>query len=146
MTGNDELYTTGLSIASWNETDKGAVNAQVAGNIESTGVGVYVAQESDDVVSNIIVDGEIKADTVSVLVDETINTENVNLTVYKMELNTINGEEHAVAALTENDELTVNEASKAIEQQINYVIRWKQTPTGLFRLTRKPPKRAKPSP
>lgn len=130
VTGNDELYTTGLSIASWNETDKGAVNAQVAGNIESTGVGVYVAQESDDVVSNIIVDGEIKADTVSVLVDETINTENVNLTVYKMELNTINGEEHAVAALTENDGLTVNEASKAIEQQINYIIKVEANPNG----------------
>ncbi len=80
-----------------------------------------------------VIDGTLSGGEAGVLVDPTITKDNLDITVWQVNLTEVNGENHAVVTSGEEG-LEVTDETKAIEQDIRYIIKVEANSNGTVAL------------
>jgi hypothetical protein len=135
--GDDVSATTNGIVIDTDENASGVANITVDGDVTGetgSGLSIWNMGEETDTVANIIVNGALTGTETGIYAAPTITTENVNLTVWKVNLTEIGGENHAVVTDDDNGDLIATDETKAIEQDIHYIIKFEAPSNGTVSL------------
>ena len=137
---DDENFVYEFVLKDSGESDSGnsgntsCINIAVTGDVTGSEFGLRAGEgglwggpvESEGLlpstlVADILVAETLSGDTVSVALDNTVTSDNLQLTVWAVEINTNGNVAETIG--TETDETEATEASKAFEQAIRYIIK-----------------------
>lgn len=127
--------TTGI-VTNLGENATGTVNINVTGDVTGEdGFGAEILSDGNDTdaVAKMVIDGTLSGGEAGVLVDPTITKDNLDITVWQVNLTEVNGENHAVVTSGEEG-LEVTDETKAIEQDIRYIIKVEANSNGTVAL------------
>ena len=147
-----ENGASGITI--WTDNN-GTVDVTVEGNIESDGIGIYSNTYGNslvdvDVIGDItasevglvfngdgknssVVDGTVHGDSVGIQLQDKITSDNLDITVWKIDPSKIGAEDHVVAEKN-SGEWTSTATSKEVEANIHYIIKIEPSQENIFTL------------
>ena len=147
-----ETDASGITIWSYND---GTVDVTVEGSIQSDGIGIYSNSDSSslvdvDVIGDItasevglvfnedgknafVVDGTVHGGIVGIQLQDKITSDNLDITVWKIDPSKIGAEDHVVAEKN-SGEWTSTATSKEVEANIHYIIKIEPSQENIFTL------------
>lgn len=104
---------SGIQVAG----DTGLVDVTIDGDLDAATTGLSIEDNAD--VSFLITES-IKAGEIGIEIGNTVTTDNLEVTVWQIDTNKVNGEDHVAV---EGADKKVTEASRKLEENINYIIK-----------------------
>lgn len=124
VTGDVTGDTAGIGIEN-HSSGGGATEVKVVGDVTGGQFGLGVMSDSEKATVNAVIDGTLSGKEAGVVLSADTNTENVNLTVWKVDLN-----EDGDAAVQANADTGKFEKAEEFEKAIMYIIRLQQPKKG----------------
>ena len=112
---NGDVSSSGSGILTAGKS--GLVDVTIDGNLTAETTGLAVQTELD---TKFLITESIKADGIGIEIGNGVTKDNLEVTVWQIDTNKVNGEDHVAV---EGGDKKVTEASKKVEQSINYIIK-----------------------
>ena len=116
---------SGIQVAG----DTGLVDVTIDGDLDAATTGLSIEDNAD--VSFLITES-IKAGEIGIEIGNTVTTDNLEVTVWQIDTNKVNGEDHVAV---EGGDKKVTETSKKLEENINYIIKINPSQQSIISLT-----------
>ena len=132
VTVKGSVTSDGIGLYTDNGTKESLIDVEVNGDINAATTGIVIMDNEGE--TNFIVDGTVHGDTIGIKVMDGVTSEDLSITVWKIDTTTINGEEHVVANGPDSN-LKVTDNTKEIEQNILYIIKVKPSQKDIITLS-----------